>query len=266
MAKEHETRSAKDRNDLILHMLQSRRSMKVAELCALLKVSEITIRRTLNEMAEKGLITRVHGGAMLVDAVEDGRFFAARAAQNHEVKKLLAQEAAKRLPPNASVYLDSGSTCFEVAKQIASSGREHLVVTDSILVLHELFGLPRLETMLLGGSLARDKVTMDGHIALDNAKRLSLDFCIVSTNSFTVEELNNQYLSGVATKEIMIERAKRSLCVIDSSKFDKRCCFHFCRWEDMDELITDSGLPDEAAAAIAAKGVEVHIVNIQAAN
>lgn len=259
MAKPPEPWAPKERADVIMRLLQSRRTVKVTELCAILKVSEITIRRSLNEMAEKGLIMRVHGGAMLVDTGEDSRFFANRARQNQLVKRLLAAETVASLPPSGSLYLDSGSTCFEVAKALATSGKEYLVVTDSLLVLRELFGIPHLETMLLGGALAPDKVTMDGHLAVESAKRLSLDVCVFSANGFTVDEISNHYLSGVATKEMMIQRCKKSVCIIDSGKYNEQCRFHFCGWEDVDEMATDSGLPREAIRGIMAQNVEVRV-------
>ncbi|MDR0362544.1 MAG: DeoR/GlpR family DNA-binding transcription regulator [Planctomycetota bacterium] len=248
------------RSGLILEMLQSRRSVKVSELCAILQVSEITIRRDLNDMAAKGLIRRVHGGAVLADSGEDARFFANRAQQNAEVKRLLAAEAAKLVPDNGSVYLDSGSTCFEVARHLATTGREYLIVTDSILVLRELFGIPRLETMILGGSLARDQVTVDGHLSTENARKLALDVCLFSANGFTTEHLANHYLSGVSTKETMIRTVKTSICVVDASKFGQLGRFQFCRWDDVDVMITDSRLPEQAREEIADKGVRLHIV------
>lgn len=266
MSKEHESWATRERCDLILQMLQSRRSLKVAELCAFLKVSEITVRRALNDLADKGLVKRVHGGAVLADTDEDSMFFTNRAKQNVAIKRLLAVEAVKHIPDNGSVYLDSGSTCLEIAKHLAVSGREYLVVSDSILVLQELFGIPRLDTMILGGSLARDKVTIDGHLATENARKLSLDVCLFSANGFTDDKVDNHFLSGVPTKEIMIQQAKRSICVIDSSKYNRTCRFQFCRWEDVDALITDSGLPLEAREHIARKGVEVHVVEVAAGN
>lgn len=262
MEKEHDAWASKGRSDLILQILHSRRSVKVTELCAMLKLSEITIRRTLNEMADKGLVIRVHGGAMLGDTGEDTLFFDRRAKQNQLVKQMLAKEAVKLLPPSGSIYLDSGSTCLQVAREVANSGKEYLIVTDNILIPQEIFGMPRVETMLLGGTLARDKVTIDGYVAQDNAKKFALDFCLFSANGFTTQEISNYYLSGVATKETMIKRAKKSICIIDSTKYNNQSRFHFCRWDDVDEMITDSALSPDAMAAITSQGVKIHSVNV----
>ncbi len=250
----------RDRNETILQMLRARRNLRVGELARILKVSEITIRRVLNDMAAEGLLRRTHGGAELIDSVENSQFFQTRAQQNIEKKRLLAGAAIECIPPNGSVYLDSGSTCFEIAKQLGVGGRPLTIVTDSILVLQELHGLPGIDAMILGGGLANDKVTVDGHLAVEAARHVSVDVCFFSANGFTDDQIANQYLRGVPTKKAMIERAKKSVCVSDSSKFNKQCCFHFCRWEDVDVFVTDSGLAPEIVAAIAAKGADVRVV------
>lgn len=251
-----------DRNTLIVQIIQARGNVKVSELCELLEVSEITVRRCLNDLAKQGRIRRVHGGAVLADKLEDGLFVENRARQNHEVKQRIAVEAAGMVPVNGSVYLDSGSTCLEVAKELGRRGKPYLIITDSLLVLHELYGLPQLRVMLLGGELATDKVTLDGHMATEAAKRLSVDVCMFSANGFTDEQLDNQYLFGVSNKEAIIEKAKRRVFISDSSKYNRLCCFHFCRWEDVNVFVTDSNLPEATRAVISSKGVDVRVVRV----
>ena len=261
MAKEKGGNSIQDRNSTILNLLRMRRSMKISELQEILGVSDMTVRRCLNVMASDGLIRRVHGGAM---AIEEGetRFVQLRNSLNLDIKDRLAVRAFDFIPDNGSVFLDSGTTCFSVAKRLAVSGKKCNVVTDSIRILRELQGVRHLSTMILGGALSDDMTTLDGVFTADSAERVSMNICLFSADGFNDEQLENKFLTGAMTKKILISRTDRSMCIADSSKYEQRCCFRFCGWEDVDMLLTDSGLPERGVKAIAGKGVEIHVVSI----
>lgn len=262
MARERSPALSKERNELIYQVLKERRTMRIAEFQEYLGVSDMTVRRSLNEMASEGLIKRVHGGAMALDEKDDNTF-QIRCSQNREAKIALARKALEFFPENGSVYLDAGSTCLAVAKALVSSGRKCIVITDSILVLQELQGSPTVEAMILGGTLASDKVTVDGALTAETAGKISVDLCLFSANGFDGEQMENQFLTGALTKKIFIERATRSMLIADSSKYDKQSCFRFSGWEDVDLLLTDSGLTPDAAELIRSKGVEVHLVELK---
>ena len=259
MARARPPALSKERNERIYQVLKERRTMRIAEFQEYLGVSDMTVRRSLNEMASEGLIRRVHGGAMAIEEKDD-HSFQTRCNQNREMKIALAKKAVEFIPENGSVYLDAGSTCLAVAKALATDGRKCIVITDSILVLQELQGSATVEAMILGGTLAGDKVTVDGALTVETAEKISVGLSIFSANAFDDEQMENQFLTGALTKKIFIERAARSMFIADSSKYGKQSCFRFSGWEDVDILLTDSGLPDAAAAAIRGKDVEVHLV------
>lgn len=253
--------SAKERNKQIVKVLQERRTMRISEFQEYLGVSDMTIRRSLNELAAEGLIKRMHGGATVVD-VEDDYSFAARSRQNQSLKTILAKKAVELIPENSNIYLDAGSTCFTLARMLGSSGKKGIVITDSILILQELQGSPNIEAVILGGSLSNDNVTVDGALTAETAGKISVNLCIFSANAFNVNQMENQFLAGALTKKILIERATKSIFIADSGKFNRQSCFRFSGWEDVDILISDSGLPGEAVRAIEAKNVEVHLVDV----
>lgn len=263
MARERSPALSKGRNELIYQVLKERGTMRIAEFQEYLGVSDMTVRRSLNEMASKGLIKRVHGGAMALEEKADDTF-QIRCSQNRDAKTALAKKALEFIPENGSVYLDAGSTCLAVAKALAASDRKCIVITDSILVLQELQDSPSVEAMILGGVLASDKVTVDGVLTAETAGKISVDLCLFSANGFDGERMENQFLTGALTKKIFIERAARSMLIAASEKYNKQSCFQFSGWEDVDLLLTDSGLPPEAASLIRSKGVEVHLVAVGA--
>ncbi|MDR1745371.1 MAG: DeoR/GlpR family DNA-binding transcription regulator [Planctomycetota bacterium] len=252
--------SFQDRMETIFQIVSKQGSARVADLQDILGVSDMTIRRCLNAMASDGLIRRVHGGAASIEGAES-RFMVMRNSLNANIKALLADRAIGFIPENGSVYLDSGTTCFAVAKRLATSGKTITIITDSIKITRELQGVRNLTTTLLGGMLCDDMTTLDGPLTAEAAGRITLDICLFSADSFNAERLDNRYLAGAMTKKIVIARSDRSLCICDSSKYNKRCCFMFCGWDEVDMFLTDSYLPPKARRAIAEKGVEVHIVS-----
>ncbi len=116
--------------------------------------------------------------------------------------------------------------------------------------------------MILGGTLSHDKVTVDGALTVETAGKISVNLSIFSANAFNNDQMENQFLTGALTKKLLIQRANRSMFIADSSKYNRQSCFRFSDWEDVDILLTDGGLPREAATVIESKGVEVVVVDV----
>ncbi len=266
MAKERGGHNHTDRNETILNFLRVQRSAKIADLQSLLGVSDMTVRRCLNEMAAEGLVKRVHGGAAIVDPWEKEQDFQNRVAENLEVKMALAIRAETFIPDGGSVYLDGGTTCFEIAKRLSSGGKKCTVVTDSIAIVREVLGKPRIESILLGGRLSDDGNTLDGPVAQEAAAKTSVDICMISCDGFNETHLLNQSLTGSQTKKVMMEQAALTVCVTASNKFGRNRCFQFCDWESIEIFVTDSNLPPDPLQSIGSKGVEIHLASVAPAS
>ncbi len=249
-----------DRMVAIFQILSKQGTVRVTELQELLGVSDMTVRRCLNAMAADGLIRRLHGGAATVEGGES-RFMQFRNTLNTNVKASLANRAVDFMVEGGSVFLDSGTTCFEVAKRLAAGNQRMNVFTDSIKVTRELQSSRHLTTILLGGTLCDDMTTLDGPLTAEAASRISLDLCLFSADGFNEDRLDNKYLAGAMTKKIVISRSQRSMFICDSSKFDKRCCFMFCAWDEVDIFLTDANLPVKVRKSIAEKGVDVQVAS-----
>jgi DeoR family fructose operon transcriptional repressor len=261
MSRQKTSQASRDRAKAICHALRQKGRMSVAEIQELLGVSDMTVRRCLNDMAAEGLLRRVHGGAAAVDASPANIAFNARTVENLEYKTALAREAVRHIPSGCSIYLDGGTTCYEISRHLPDD-LKCFVVTDSIAILKELRGRAGIETILLGGQLAGDDNTVDGPLAAENAARMSVDLCMISVGSFTTRHLQNNVLSSMLTKQIMLESAKRAICVSDASKFNKSRFMRICEWEAISLFLTDDRLPQAARDAIAAQDVEVRIIGL----
>lgn len=259
MAKKRALVPSGERNKIISQMMRIRGRMSVSELQELLGVSDMTVRRCLNEMAEDGIIKRIHGGAVLVNMGQNAHLFHQRQLDNPEMKAALAKAVASFIPDGGSIYLDGGTTCFEVARRLPE-GLRCFVVTDSFAVLRELRGRTGIEAIIFGGQLAEDDNTVDGPLTAEIAAKMIVDMAIFSSAGFSEDRIENAGMSSLLTKKVMIQTAQRSLCVVDASKYRNVKCVKFCDWDEVSILVTDSRLPEEAVEAIRSKGVEVHVI------
>ncbi len=262
MAKKTRSLSQKNRNDLVYRALLEKRSMSVGEIQELLGVSPMTARRCLDDLHAEGLVQRVHGGATVVDLWGHDSLFKQRLMHHPETKTALVREALAFVPDKGSIYLDGGTTCFELAKQLAAYRGTGTVITDSVAGALELRGSKNFKTILVGGEIAEDGNSIDGVLATEFVSRFSIDVLFFSASGFNDEHLENTVLAGAYIKKLLLSKALKTVCIIDSVKYGKQRCFRVCGWDEVDVLVTDSGLPETAREAIRQKGVEVHIVEI----
>ena len=247
------------RRQAIYRQICQHGSVKVNNLADKLTVSEMTVRRDLLELERCGLAKRIHGGAVKITSINEKNFFL-RKVENHEIKKKLAEAAIQILREGESIFLDAGTTCYELAK-ILPRDIGVTVVTNGLAVAVECHRQAHCKVILLGGILDEDGNTFGGMMALGNACQISVNHCFFSAAGFTNEIITNPGMIGTDVKKQMLKNARNRILVVDSSKYDKRGLVELCCWEQIDMLITDSQLPETAQNFIATQGVQVKIAN-----
>lgn len=138
-----------ERYEQILRELEINKIVKVSELSMALGVTEKTIRIDLEALEKKGLLKRVHGGAVLQE--EEERIFPIEERQSRvsDRKIAIATEAKNRIKPNETILLDGGSTTLQVAKLLGDF--PVTVITNDIKIAHELIDKEKVQLMVLGG-------------------------------------------------------------------------------------------------------------------
>lgn len=238
-------------------------SVKVSDLSESLTVSDMTIRRDLLELERRGLAKRVHGGAVAsVDTQE--RSFLSKEVENRERKRAIAILASRFLDQDKSVFLDAGTTCYELAK-VLPSGVKTTVVTNGLATAMELRGKPEVKTIVIGGKLEEDENTLGGFIALESAAKLSVDICFFSASGFTREAAFNPGMIGTDVKRQMLRNSQRGILLVDSSKYGRRGLVELCRWDQVEALVTDSGLHQDEREFFRSKGLRIEIAEMEEA-
>lgn len=250
------------RQKKIYEYIRKHGTAKVADLHKLLNVSDMTIRRDLNELTERGLITRVHGGAIINDIRELELSFQSRQVKYLEQKMAIARLAKESLFRNATIYLDGSTTCNELAK-LLSNDMDLIVFTDSLAVFLELQNRDGVDTILFGGMLEKDNNTLDGVLTVATAEKITVDLCFFSARGFSVQSISNAGMIGTNVKRIMLKNSKTRYLLADSSKFNQKGLFELCSWSDVDALITDSCLESENLQLLKAHGIDVRIAKLE---
>ncbi|GMA51646.1 hypothetical protein GCM10025857_30030 [Alicyclobacillus contaminans] len=166
------------RQQKLVDLLMTKKSVRISELREMFDVSEETIRRDLKKLESDGVLKRTHGGAILAEEVHVVPPFSQRSQQQLREKMALADKAAALVGERATVMLDSGSTTLEIARRLA--GRHVTVITNDLTIAMELSGSLHVQLIVLGESAegnlhaGRPRVRGD-HSAVPRRLRVSRD-------------------------------------------------------------------------------------------
>lgn len=246
-----------ERRQKILELIEDRNSITVVELCNLLYVSDMTIRRDLRVLANEGLLEHVHGGALSRRGRSYEPPYLIRSTKAIEQKEMIGRRAAELISEGDSIGLDVGTTTLELAK--AMIGIPNLtVVTANLAIVDELSVAPNIRLIMTGGILRKEESSMIGHIAQRTYEEFKLDKAFVGIGGLHLEAGLTEYnLEDALVKKAQIGNAGQVIVLADSTKFGQTCFASIAPIEVVDILITDRDAPQEMVDALTAKGVEV---------
>ncbi|MEV8092828.1 DeoR/GlpR family DNA-binding transcription regulator [Kitasatospora sp. NPDC085879] len=248
---------APERQQQILQLAQSRGRVDVPSLAEEFNVTQETIRRDLSTLDRAGLLRRVHGGALPAGALHLEPGLAERDSTAADEKERIARAALALLPAEGSVLLDAGTTVSRLAALLPADSTL-TVVTNALPVAARLADHPSLSLHLVGGRLRHRTHAAVDDWALRALADVHADVAVVATNGFSPEGgLSTPDLAEAAVKRAMIAGARRIVLVADSSKYGARHFARFGSLEQVDVLVTDTGLTDRQTAEIELLGPEV---------
>jgi DeoR family transcriptional regulator, aga operon transcriptional repressor len=246
-----------DRLDAILERLSDNGSVAVQRLAADLGVSGATIRRDLELLESQRLLSRTHGGA-----VSHGVLYELplryRAGRHEAEKRRIAEAAAARLGDARVVGFTGGTTTTEVARRIA--GSKLTVVTNALNIASELAVRPHLTLVVTGGVARPESYELVGPMADTTLDGLNIDIVFVGVDGASRAGMTTHHDVEAHTNRRMISRARRVIVVCDASKIGRSALAVICPADEVDELITDSGGPEELLDELRAAGIEVSVV------
>lgn len=214
----------------IAELLKVKQDMKVDELLSLLNISPATLRRDLQEMEDLNIIKRYHGGARLNHQQIQEPAMILKSEMNSSVKKQIAYIAAKLIKDNQMIYLDAGSTTYEMLDYITANNIT--IVTPSIAHLPKLCSRD-FSTIVLGGNIRSSTLAITGKQTLKQLENYYFDACFIGTNGIHEQVgFTTSNESEAETKTLAISHSKNAYIVTDSSKFNLLFPVQFAKLTD----------------------------------
>lgn len=228
----------------ILDFLQTKQYASIDELAEKLFVSPSTIRRKLNVLQEKGLITRTHGGAQLNDENHFFPSFTFRVHQNSFEKKKMALAAIKLIENGNLIFLDGTTSAFFIAEYL-SEFKNIRVITNGVDTL-SLLSKNGITAYSTGGCILDvNRSVLVGHYAAEMVSNFHADIAFFSAQSVTADgEIYDCFEEENVIRKAMIKHATKKVFLCDSTKFGKTSMFHLCSLKDVDYVVSNHDLPD----------------------
>lgn len=232
MSKKSETR-----HQHIYEQLLMNETVRVNELAEKYHVSMETIRKDLNDMEEQGLLTKIHGGAELLQKSSEVSVDF-KINTNSTAKQKIAHKALSFIEDHSVIFLDPGSTTLALARLLPLK-KDLIVITNSIKIA-SMICEQKHELIFLGGKIQKKAKAAAGSFAINHLDTLHIDTAFMGTDGFKNSNGPTTYsFEEVSVKQHAILHSDHTYLLADASKFDSRGTYMFASFSDFDALITD---------------------------
>ena len=227
-----------ERKRYILDELQRNGSVVITDLAERIQVSSMTIRRDLNAMAEDGMVTLEHGGAVL----NSGSLFECSISFKNEInvseKQRIAAKCMEYINEGDSVFLDAGTTPNELAALLRGK-RNISVLTHSLLVANTTATMRNIKLIMCPGEFRENSMAFLGPLTDDFIQHFQIDTLFLALEGIDLTDgLSVVDVQDGHTKKVLVEKAKRVICMADHSKFSGDGMARMVFWSQVDVLVT----------------------------
>ena len=241
----------------LLELVSQHGKIEVNELSRLLHASQVTVRKDLEYLTEKGILRRKRGYAMLKHP-DDINY---QMAFQYEEKEKIGKAASTLVKDGETIIVECGSTCALFAEEVLKHHKHITIITNSTYIAHFIQDKPNVEIILLGGNYQKHSQASVGHITKQYASQFSVDKIFVGTGGFNFKDgFTGNDITRTDTIKSMTKSAKQIILLADSKKFIHPGSVPFLKPEEVHQVITDQGLPEDVKAYFYEKNVHVQFV------
>ena len=244
----------------ICEIVEAEGQATVTDLASQFGVTEMTIRRDLQDLDAQGLVQRIHGGAMSPEprrnAVEPPVL--ERIDEQADVKQHIGLAVAGMIEDGETIFLGSGTTTLAVAEALAErEGNSNLtIITNALTVVNALARTPGITVIVVGGFLRRSELSLVGHLAESALDDLHVDRVIIGMRGVDPEHgLTSDYLQELKTDQAILDMSDMVIIVADHTKFGRVATSRTAPITAATMIVTDMQTPMEIIEAIQARGV-----------
>jgi DeoR/GlpR family transcriptional regulator of sugar metabolism len=261
MSIENEGLSNRDRRDAIMQTLTEHESVSVRDLAERFNVSAMTIHRDLDALESIGVLRKVRGGATAQPTALYESSLGFRLAQMPNTKRRIAELAAKRVKPGASIALDDSTTTLAMLPFLAEIG-QLTIVTYFASVIEEVARLApdTLELIVVGGTYSHKYHSFGGVLAEQQLMGLSVDHSFISVSSVNAERGTfHQELDQAALKRTLVRIARDSSLLVDATKFESSALHRVVELSEFEAIYVDDTLSPAVVAKLNRGAAELHV-------
>lgn len=246
------------RQNEIVELARAEGRVLVDDLAQRFEVTLQTIRRDLGDLAEAGLVDRVHGGAVpRMGMVNLG--YEARRRLHSDAKMAIGAACAAAIPDNSSVILNIGTTTEAVAQALLQHSNI-TVITNNMNVANILAANPGCEIMVAGGALRRSDGGLVGELATQFIEQFKVDYAVIGSSALDLDgDLLDYDLAEVRVSRAILRHARQSFLVTDHSKLGRSAPARIASLSEIHTFFTDLPLPDPLMERCAEWGTEVQL-------
>lgn len=228
----------KERQAYILHQVNLHNKVLSANLCQDINVSDDTIRRDLQELADEGKVIKVHGGA-LSNSFHKGHHSSSDQIYSYVKKGIIAQKAASLIKEGMFVLTGGGTTIIELAKALPDN-LHATFISGSIAALMEYVKHPTIDVIAIGDKISKSSKITVGPDAINKISQIRSDICFLGINAIdTGTGVSDNDWDVVQMKKAMIESAQKVVCLTISEKINTQKPIQVCALNKIDMLITE---------------------------
>lgn len=244
----------KQREKEILSLLVNRRRIEVTELSALLGVSQVTIRKDLDQLEKMHLIRRVHGFAEL--SSEDD--INSRLAWHYEEKTKIAEKAAELIQDGDTVFIENGSCCALAALAIARTKKNVTIVTNSAFIADYIRPEANGQIVLLGGIYQKESQCLVGPMIRDCVMNYHVKYCMIGTDGWSERTgfTNKDQMRAQAVRD-MSASAEQIVILTESEKFNAAGTVPLNLSRCQVSVLTDSRIPADVREKLKKQQIEI---------
>ncbi len=245
----------KERQAYILHQVNLHNKVLSSSLCTEIHVSEDTIRRDLQELADEGKVIKVHGGALSQSFNQV--HFPTNGVYSQNQKKTIAQKAVALITNGMFVLTSGGTTILEMARSLPP----HLKATfisGSIPAILEYMHHPNIDVIMIGDRISKNSKITVGPEAIAKIRQMKADICFLGTNAIDAEQgITDNDWEVVQLKKAMIESSRRVICLSIAEKINSVQPIRVCGLDEIDMLITELPADDPLLKPYRDAGIKV---------
>lgn len=233
-----------EREEKIISILRINDITTVDEIAEKLFISKPTVRRDLDKLVKKGIVSRTHGGATLIKNAADEKIaFSFREQENNSAKFIMAQKAVNFIKDGYTIMIDGSTSAFALIP-LLSDFKNLIVITNSAKASFAL-GQMGIKNISTGGHMINKSFSYVGEDAIRTIYSYNADVMFFSCRGLSDKGfLTDNSIEENQLRRAMIKKSHKSVFLCDKSKFNKTCLNNLCHISEIDEIICDENIPE----------------------